>query len=156
LTASSGNCSRRPRDRTVQGPELAPCALTNKVVLMVRLSILVALVAVAIAATATAAPAHNVPKAKWLPTATIEFLFDRPVAISKVRAVSAPKCTGFGPSIAYKPHPSVRAFKHFHCKSLLMRKTATSYRRIGKAAFDLHLIATKQKFLLDPIKLTLD
>jgi hypothetical protein len=125
---------------------------------MIRLSTLVAvgLFAVAIAATATAAPAHNVPKAKWLPIATIEFLFDRPVAISKVRAVSAPKCTAFGPFIRYKPDPSVRAFKHFRCKSLLMKKSGTSYRRIGRANFEVHLISAKQRFLLDRINLTLD
>jgi hypothetical protein len=138
------------------GGKPAHGALMKKVVHMLRLSTLVALVAVAIAATATAAPAHDVPKAKWLPVATIEFVFDRPVAISKVRAVSAPKCTGFGPSVRYPRDPSVRAFKHFRCKSLLMKKSGTSYRRIGRANFEVHLISTKQKFLLDRINLTLD
>lgn len=136
--------------------KLAPRA-PQKMVHMLRLATLVALAAVAVAATASPAPAHVVPKAKWLPNAAIEFFFDRPVAISKVRAVSAPQCSAFGPSIRYKPDPSVRAFKHFRCKSLLVRKTSgTLYRRIGKATFEVHLIPGKQKFLLDQIKLTLD
>lgn len=121
-----------------------------------RLLILVALAIVAVAGTAGPAPAHDVAKPKWVPAAVIEFLFDRPVAIGKGRAVSAPKCTAFGPSVRYKPAPAQRAFKHFRCKSLLVRKSGTVYRRIGRATFEVHLISTKQKFLLDRINLTLD
>ncbi len=128
-----------------------------KAVYMLRFATLVALAAVAVAATASAASAHTVPKAKWLPVAAIEFLFDRPVAIGTGRAVSAPQCVAFGPSIRYAPDPSVRAFKHFRCKSVLVRKSSTGlYKRIGTATFELHMIATKQKFLLNEIKLRLD